>query len=388
MIRFLHTSDWHLGRDLFGRSLLEDQSFALEQLLHLIDRLKPHALLIAGDVFDRATPPESAVSLFDRFLLEAAGRRELPVLMIPGNHDSCERLGFASRLLRDRGVTIFARLEDAFRPVVIKGDGGTEMLVHGIPFSEPAAISRFLERDDLVTPDLATGALCRAILERKTCARPAVLLCHAFVVGAQTSESEREIYIGGSSQVDARAFDGFSYAALGHLHRPQTAGGDRVRYSGSLLSYSKSEIGHDKAVLEVSLDPASGAANVSPHRLPKLRDLRFVEGELDALIARATDERAGREDYVIASLTDAGLVLDARAKLRKVYPNLVHVGRTEGYVPLEAPSLARLKERERMSELDLFGEFLRESTGAEMTELEREIVAQSLAAIERREREA
>jgi exonuclease SbcD len=308
-------------------------------------------------------------------------------LLIPGNHDSCERLGFASGLLRNRGVTIFARLEDCYAPVVVKGDDGFEVLVHGIPFSEPYSISRFLGRDDLLTPDLATGALCRAILERKTdgTKRPSLLLCHAFVAGSQTSESERDIYVGGSSQVDSRAFEGFAYTALGHLHKPQAMGGEHVRYSGSLLPYSKSEIGHEKAILEVTLDAKGAVQSVEPHRLKQLHALRFLEGELETLLRQGQDDPA-REDYIIASLTDAGAILDARAKLRKVFPNLVHVGRAEGFAPAETPSISRLKEREAMTDLELFGAFLRESTGTEMSEAERDIVIQSLAELERRER--
>ena len=384
MIRLLHTSDWHLGRFLYGKSLIEDQAFALDRLVELIDRVKPHALLIAGDLFDRPLPPESAITLFDDFLNRIAGERRLPVLLIPGNHDSCERLGFASQLLRERGVTIFSRVEDAFTPIAIRGDNGAEALVYGIPFVEPVVVARALKQPKFETPDEATRALCRELLEKKTCARPAVLLCHAFVAGGEVSDSEKEIFIGGSSHVSHSAFQGFAYTALGHLHKPQRAGDERVRYSGSLLPYSKSEVGHEKAVLEIHLTSAS-ELTVNQHSLPCLRDLRYVEGELAELIANASED-AKRDDYVIAGFTDKGAVLDAYLRLRGVYPNLLHVSRAGGYQPEESPALSRKRERESLSELELFTEFFHASTGADLDASERSALIEAIAELEREER--
>jgi DNA repair protein SbcD/Mre11 len=384
VIRLLHTSDWHLGRLLYGQSLIEDQSYILDRLLELIDERKPHALLIAGDVFDRALPPEPAVTLFDHFLDQTAGKRNLPVFLIPGNHDSCERLGFASTLLRDRGVTIFARVQDALNPVRLKGEAGAEVLIHGIPFLEPIEIGQHLQREDLRTPDEAIGALCRHMLEQKTCQTPSVLLCHAFVVGGEISESEKEIYIGGSSQVNARAFEGFSYTALGHLHKPQRAGHDHVRYSGSLLPYSKSEVGHSKSITEICLH-ADGAVEIHETPLRQKRQLRYLEGPLDQLIDGAKDDSA-REDYVIAGFTDSGAVLDSFARLRTVYPNLLHVSRAGGFVPETLPSLALRKELDQVSELELFTEFFKATTGADLTDEERTALIETIKNLSAEER--
>jgi exonuclease SbcD len=365
-LRLLHTSDWHLGRSLYGQSLLEDQAFVLTSLLKLIDERRPHGLLIAGDLFDRALPPEGAITLFDWFLREAQ-KRTLPLFLIPGNHDSRERVGFASSLLRDQNVTIFSRIEDALEPVALEGSGFTGW-IYGIPFVEPMEIGQVLGRDDLRTPDEATRLLCEAALEASSHRRgPKVLLCHAFVAGGEVSESEKEIYIGGSSQVDASAFDGFSYTALGHLHKPQRAGRENVRYSGSLLPYSKSEIGTGKTVTEVLLD-AEGNAELVTHILETRRGLRYIEGPLQHLISVAPMD-ATRDDYIIAGFTDDGAVLDAFARLRSVYPNLLHIARAGGFVLSQLPALS--KEREEMSDLELFSEFFRETTGKDLNESER-----------------
>ena len=373
-IKLLHTSDWHLGRSLYGQSLLEDQAHALEQLIQLVDKSKPDAVLIAGDIFDRSLPPESAVKLFDWFLNEVALIRKTQVVLIPGNHDSKERVGFASSLLRDQRVTIFGSLADANKPVLICNAAGGKVWIYGIPFVEPMEIGEALGRDDLRTPDQATRIFCEALLEGKTDDIPAVLLCHAFVTGGEVSESEKEIYIGGSSQVDAAAFTGFVYTALGHLHKPQRAGRDHVRYSGSLLPYSKSEIGHDKSITEINID-MEGTVEITTHLLDQKRQLRYVEGELATLIENGLADPV-RDDYMIAGFTDDGAVLDAFAKLRTVYPQLLHISRAGGFRPNLLPGLAQ--GRESLSDFELFTEFFNEASGSQLNEAEKSVLIEVL----------
>jgi len=386
MVRFIHTSDWHLGRLLYNRSLLEDQAAVLNELVALIDQTSPHALVISGDVFDRSFPPEGAVTLFDRFLEQVADQRKLPVFLIPGNHDSCERLGFAAKLLRHRGVTIFARLEDALSPVRLVGDDGVEVLVYGIPFVEPLLTARFLNKPEITTPDEAIRALCRVMLEKKADSAPAVLLCHAFVAGSEGSESERDLFIGGSSVVDASAFSGFSYTALGHLHKPQSAGSVSIRYSGSLLAYSKSEVSHRKSVTEVCIDK-DGKVQLQLHELKVLRALRYVEGELQELLRNAAiDPRP--DDYIIAGYTDTGAVVDAYSQLRQSYCHLLHITRAGAFMPDSSPSLERQRQREHLTELELFSEFFSSVAGQELNDDEREDLINSLNELETLERRA
>ncbi len=379
MIRLLHTSDWHLGRLLHGRSMLEDQTAALEQILVLIDRLAPDALLVAGDLFDRPTPPESAVRLFDEFLGKTVIDRSLKVILIPGNHDSADRVGFASRLLRYRGLTIFSKPEDALNPVTISS-GDSSVSVYGIPFLEPRLIGDYLGLN-LRSPDEAVRALCDAIRLKHDNATPAVLLSHAFVVGAQTSDSERDLFIGGSSHVSADAFDGFAYTALGHLHRAQAAGEENIRYSGSLLHYSKSEIGLEKSVTEIRIG-GDGKVETALHPLKPLRALRYIENTLSAVIEGAASD-SDKEDYVLVGLTDPGPVIDAAAQLRAAYPNLLHVSRVGGFLPDELPALERRKDRQRISELDLFAEFVNDTTGEPMSPEEVDAISEIIRELDR-----
>jgi exonuclease SbcD len=375
MIRFFHTSDWHLGRLLYGKSLLDEQAFALARLLELIDEKKPDGLVIAGDIFDRALPPEAAVQLFDWFCSEAVLKRKLPVFVIPGNHDSAERLGFGSALLRSSGLTIYSRLEDALKPVILKGSDGSQALIYGLPFLEPALVARFLDQDALKTPDEVTRALAQKIRLEHPPGVPSVFIVHAFVVGGESSESERDLFVGGSSYVSADAFEGFSYVALGHLHKPQAAGFDHVRYSGSLLHYSRSEVDHAKSVTEVSLAD-DGAVKVAFHSLPVQRGLRYVEGALEDLIKNDVDD-----SFVIVGLTNSGPVLDALARLRVIYPNVLHVARAGGYQPTSLPSLARAREREALSDLDLFAEFFSDTTATELSADERTALVDAIESV-------
>ena len=376
MIRLFHTSDWHLGRLLYGKSLLEEQQFALVRLLELIDEKRPDALLISGDIFDRTLPPEAAVQLFDWFCVEAVLKRKLPVFLIPGNHDSAERLGFGSALLRSSGLTIYSRIEDALKPVRLNGADGSSAMVYGIPFLEPALIARFLEDDSLKTHDAVSRALVTRMRSTFIENTPTVLLAHAFVVGGESSESERDLFVGGSSVIGSDAFDGFDYVALGHLHKPQSAGASSVRYSGSLLSYSKSEIDHAKSVTEVIID--GSAISYAFHTLEVKRPLKYVEGTLAELSVTDADD-----SYMIVGLTDTGPVLDALARLRAVYPNILHVSRSGGYVPTELPSLARARERESMSDLDLFASFFNDTVGTELSAEERTVLIETLTSLER-----
>jgi exonuclease SbcD len=406
MIRLLHTSDWHLGRLLYGKSLLEDQEFVLNRLLELIDRIEPDALLIAGDVFDRPTPPEAAVALFDRFLKNVILKQRKPVFLIPGNHDSCERLGFASSLLRDQGLTIFAKTEDSLTPAVLKSQNGEEIQIYGIPYVEPALISALLQKPELKSHDQALRALCnqiQATSEHNFCQRPAILLCHAFVTGGESSDSERDLNIGGSSQVDVAAFKGFAYTALGHLHKPQRAGHETVRYSGSLLPYSKSEVGHKKSITEVRISP-DGTVNLEFHQLPTLRNLKYVEGTIEDLLSPEPSSKIGepqteieQNDYVIAGLTNESPVLDAFSRLRSLYPNLLHVSRVGGFHSHLLPALdrngngdaakaAERREREQMSDLDLFADFFLQTTGNEMSQQERNDLIETIRALDISER--
>jgi exonuclease SbcD len=355
-MRFLHTSDWHLGKTLCNANLLEDQAHALEQALAMIKDAKPKAFVIAGDVYDRAVPSKEAVALLDEFLGKVVGDLKVPVLMIAGNHDSPERLGFAAGFLEPQGLHVAGPLASEPEPVII-GDAA----FHLMPFADPAS-ARFAFQDDSIRThqDVLTAQLSRA-WGRHPQSRRFIAIAHAFVAGGLSSESELGLAVGGSGEVDARLFEPADYAALGHLHRPQDAGFPHVRYAGSLLKYSASEAGHVKAMTLVEL-PAKGKVRTEPLPFTPRRDLRKLHGAFEDLLR---EPLGNREDYLFIELTDEGPVLDAMARLRRIYPNILGI-----QTGLERASEDVQQVRTDPRSLDpesLFRAFIKESTSQDLS---------------------
>lgn len=384
-MRFLHTADWHLGRVLFGASLIEDQRHALGELVRVAEDARVDAVLVAGDVYDRAVPPAEAVELLDEILSRLVLDRKIPVVLVAGNHDSPHRLGFARRLLRSSGLHVFGALDADARPLEIPDRHGT-VAVYAIPYADPAAAREHLGCEEVRDHESALRALVARALEATPDAARGrrILATHAFVAGGEESESERPLSVGGTCAVSVRSFDGFHYAALGHLHRPQSSGSDRIRYPGSLLKYSLSEVEHRKGVDVVEIG-ARGEATVETIPLVPRRDFRLIEGRLEEIL-RSAPEGAAREDYLAVRLLDEGVLFDAAGKLREVFPNLVH---------LERPALAASREGgasrppiEKLSDEALFRTFWSEVTGEEFTPEHEAGIRAVLEAAERDAREA
>jgi exonuclease SbcD len=386
-MRLLHTSDWHLGRSLFGASLLEDQVTALDDFVRLAAESRLDAVVIAGDVYDRSAPPADAVRLLDETLTRLVLGHGIPVVLIAGNHDSGERLGFVSRLLVHRGLHV-AGMEPV--TAVFEDDHGLVEVV-AVPFCEPAAVAARLGDPSIVDHD---GALLADLVAREAASAsdrraPAtkgraressgprrVAVAHAFVAGGSTSESERPLVLGNAALVPASRFDGFSYVALGHLHRPQRIGRDELRYSGSLLKYSFDEATQDKSVSVVEID-GRGECRIEAVRLRRRRDLRVLEGTLEEL-QRAAETDNCRDDYVFVRLQDRGVVLDAIGKLRRLWPNCLRVA-------LDCPRDAQAPrvERRGTDELELFDGFFREVTGGAPDDSEARAFADALVVVQR-----
>lgn len=321
-MRLIHTSDWHLGRKLNDHPLIEAQTHALEQLVQLCVEEKADALLIAGDLFDRAIPPEDAVRLFDGFLRRMSQEVKIPVVAISGNHDSAERLAFGADFLALGGVHLKTRFEERAEPVVLRARG-EEVHVYGLPYQEPTHVRAMLGDPDIRSHDDALKAALAAIHEaRKQHDVPSVLLAHLFARGGSESpDSERSLEIGGAAQVEATSLDGFDYVALGHLHAPQRVGGrEDIRYSGSLCKYSVGEARQRKGVTLVDIAPDGVSIRELP--LKPLRDVVRLEAPLDGLLGDPVFE-AHREDFVEAVFTDPGFHLDVAARLRERFPYLL-----------------------------------------------------------------
>ncbi|MCP5181583.1 MAG: exonuclease SbcCD subunit D [Pseudomonadales bacterium] len=373
-MKILHTSDWHLGRQLYNVSLLEDQRHVLMQIVEIARTRGVDVVLVAGDIYDRSVPAADAVALLDD-IIHAFAELGIALVMIAGNHDGPERLAFAGRLLARLGVHITGPLLPTPEPVVLQ-DAHGPVAFHALPYADPPTVRAVLGVD-VQGHEQAMQALVANLRERQPPRCRSVVVAHCFLDGYAASESERPLAVGGVQTVSAACFEGFDYVALGHLHGPQARGAAHLRYSGSILKYSFSEEKQRKSITLVDLD-GDGRCTVEQVDLTPLRDVRTVEGLLADILA-AGKQDSQREDYIQARLLDERAILDPMGKLRAVYPNALHIemvalNRTgDGHGP-SRDALAR-------GEMPLFRDFWRAVTDEELDDDDARIVAGMLERI-------
>ncbi|MDP2874535.1 MAG: exonuclease SbcCD subunit D [Holophaga sp.] len=369
-MRFLHTSDWHLGKTLFNASLLDDQAHALDQVTAMVKDSRAEVLVVAGDLFDWAVPPKEAVALLDQTLDRIVRGLGVPVILIAGNHDSHPRLGFASRFPETHGLHVAGLPDSKPNPVII---GSTAF--HLLPYADPVVIRNVLQNEKIRTHQDALKAQIALARSRHPKGHRFVAVGHVLVAGAETCDSELSLSIGATGEVDAALFKNCDYAALGHLHLPQEVGFNHVRYAGSLLKYSVSEANHAKGLTLVEI-PSKGPVRIEALPLTPRRDLRRLCGYFQELLEGPHGNSA---DYLFLDLLDHGPVPDALARCRQVYPNILSI-----QPQTNAPSCPGELLETSQGELDpetLFRGFFREMQGRPMDEEEstifREITART-----------
>ena len=368
-MRFLHTSDWHLGRIFHGLHLLEDQRAALDQLIPLAREYKVDALLAAGDIYDRAVPPTEAVNLLDETLRRLVVDLKLPVILIAGNHDNPDRLNFGRTLFATRQLYIVGPVA-AYTPPVVLEDNHGPVYFAPLPYCEPLTATE-LSGEKKATHEAALQWQVERMLQQIPENARKVALAHVFLTGARTTpDSERPLAAGGATTVSIDCFKDFNYTALGHLHACQN-NSPTVRYSGSLLKYSFAEASQKKAVHIVDLD-GEGKVSVETIPLTAPHELAVLKGTFrDLLEAPRTDHLS---DYLQIVLTDPTPVLDAKHRLEQVYPQILQLG-YERLQPreMEEQDTAR---RKGLSTDDLFQSFFREVQGRDMTDEEKKLFRQ------------
>ena len=381
-MRFLHTSDWHLGRLFHGVHLTDDQAHVLDQVVCLAAESRLDAVIVAGDVFDRAVPPPDAVSLLDDVLSRLVLQARVPVVLVAGNHDSGQRLAFGARLLAGQGLHVVGTLAGAWQPILLSDAAGPVALCP-LPFAEPIVVRQELGRDGLGDHDAAMEALVNELQARgATSSGRTILVAHTLVGGAQQSDSERPLTVSGGGGVQAARFAPFDYVALGHLHRAQAIERESLRYSGSLLKYSFSEAAQTKSVSIVEMG-STGVCRVETVPLVPRRDVRCLEGSLPEILA---GPRLGesREDYLKITVRDEGPILDLAGKVRQVYPNVLAVERPPLVAPAGSTSAGDLRGR---SDEELFAAFFAEVTGRQLGAEELAVYHEAVASLRRVERE-
>lgn len=366
-MKFIHTSDWHIGRQFHNVSLLEDQAHVLNQLIDYLKKENVDALVIAGDIYDRALPPANAVELLDNVLTQISMELSIPIIIIPGNHDSAERVRFGAKQMKQSGVHIIGNLADVTEPAVI-AKNGVEVAFYGIPYCEPLMVKNAFDAK-VTNFDEAHTYLVEKIKAVTSPSQVNVLLSHCFIDGASESDSERPLQIGGADRVSYQPCVDFDYVALGHLHSPQYKGEDHIRYSGSIMKYSFSEQNQKKGITLVEVND-KGLVSQTHLPLKPLRDMRIIEGELATIVEQGKVD-PNNDDYLLVRLTDKHAILDPMGKLRSVYPNVLHL---EKPGMLESSNSQLKQDKIKQGELAMFKDFYNQIAGENLSDAQYKIV--------------
>ncbi len=367
-MKFIHLSDLHIGKRVNEYPMIEDQRYILTKIINIIDDVNPDGVIIAGDVYDKPVPSAEAVELFDDFLFRLS-KRSLKVFVISGNHDSPERIAFASRLIEKSGIYMSPVYSGEVKPVTLTDEFG-ELDVYMLPFIKPAHVRRFFEDAEIKT---YTEAVKIAVenMQVNTSKRN-IIITHQFVTGSERCESE-ELSVGGTDNVDGSVFNDFDYVALGHIHGPQNCGSEKIRYCGTPLKYSFSEANHKKSVTVVEFKE-KGILKIETIPLTPLRDMKEIKGTYEEIMCKDFyKDTTYQEDYMHITLTDEEDVYDAIGKLRTVYKNLMKLDydnkRTRG-----ASHSTLVADVENKSHFELFSDFYEELNSQPMSDKQSEFI--------------
>lgn len=371
-MKIVHTADWHIGKVVNNHSLIEDQRAILDDWLKQTIALEPDLVIMAGDLYDRTLPSGETVQLVNETLTKMSQELTCPISMIAGNHDSGERVGYAAGLLAGQGLYMAGNASADIQKVEL-----AEADVYLLPFSDHLTIKRLYPEATIYSIEDATKVQVAQIKENWDPSRLNIVLYHGYVTAGaveetgedlEKSESERPLSIGTSEYVPSTVFEGFDYVALGHLHGPQQVGSPRIRYSGSPLKFSKSEVNHRKGFLEIDLDKETDAIEVVKHELQPIKDMRVIRGQFEDLLQGQSN------DYIFFELTDAYAQHEAMNRLKKRYPNAMSLE----YIALENRQRQDLKAKRHEVQAtpvwDQFAQFYENNTDQALSSFQEEIV--------------
>lgn len=379
-MRFLHTADWHIGKIVHEQSMLADQAYILEQLIEQAEEYEVDAVLMAGDLYDRSLPPKEAVSLVNQTLSRLINELEVPVFIIAGNHDSNERIEYLSGVAEAKQLYMEGTLKAHTRKVSLK-----EADIYMMPYADHVLIRQALDQPEIRTIEEAVAAQVEQITSSDEFDRSRInmVMFHGYVIsGSRTSleesDSERPLSIGTAEWIDQSIFDAFDYVALGHLHKGQKVGSNRIRYSGSPLKYSKSEATHQKKSFIIDIDHDS--LEVIPVPLIPKRDMRIVRGAFDDLM-----QQDWSDDYIFIELTDDMFIQDAMSRLRGQFPQVLGLEYVNLRVDQSTYQTARSQDLKRQSIESLFSDFFEQYTEHTLDEPRREVVREIVRLVEQEE---
>ena len=367
-MKIIHLADLHIGKRVNEFSMIDDQKYILNQILEIIDKEKPDAVIIAGDVYDKQVPSIEAVELLDSFISDIS-KRKTTTFIISGNHDSAERLAFGSSLMAMGKIYISPVYNGKISKYTLKDDFGSANF-YLLPFVKPSHVKRFFPDEKI---ESYTDAIKVVVDNLKLdTSEINILIAHQFVTGASRTESE-EISVGELDNVDASTFEDFDYVALGHIHRPQKIGTERIRYCGTPLKYSFSEVNDTKSVSIIEINSKEDFNLRTIPLIPK-RDMRKIRGTYEELTTKNSYENTNTDDYIHVTLTDEFNVADAIQKLRVIYKNIMK---------LEYDNMRTRESRkinlddmviENKNPLEIFSEFYKLQNNKEMNDEQKEII--------------
>ena len=370
-MKLLHLGDLHLGKSLGDFDLIEDQKYILDQVMDLIDKESVDAVLIAGDVYDKSIPSEAATRLLDSFLIRLSAKN-VKTFMISGNHDSDDRLNYGSKLFESNQIFISAIYNGHLDMHTIK-DGDTEINVYLLPFVKASQVKHFFPESDIESyEDAVRVILANADIDE---GKKNILVAHQFVAGKSEdpvlggSEGAGTQSVGLVEKIGYDLFNKFDYVALGHIHSPQRVGRDEVRYSGSPLKYSLSEVNNEKSVPLISVDKKEVKIELLPLR--PMRDMRHIVGKMEDLLNKSNVKAP--EDFIYATLTDEDMINDAMGIFQQIYPNTVKIDYDNSHTrEIEQVDISRIAQNKTFSEL--IGDFYRLMYNCEISEEEMDIM--------------
>ena len=369
---FLHLGDLHLGKSLFDFDLTDDQKYILDRILEIADKEAVDGLLVAGDVFDKSIPSEAATNLLDHFLNELS-KRNIKVFMVSGNHDSDDRLNYGSSLFESNNIFISAVFDGKLHKQSVSA-GAVDVDIYMLPFVKASQVRHFYPDEVIGSYDDAVRIVLKNTPLDKT--HKNILVAHQFVAG-----TDEDPALGGSESIGTRSvglvekigydcFDDFDYVALGHIHSPQRIGRDEVRYSGSPLKYSLSEVNNEKSVPLIKISE-EGKVKIELIPLKPKRDMRHLKGTMKELLDKKNIKAP--EDFIYATLTDEDVVNDTMGIFRQTYPNTVKIDYDNSHTrEIEQVDISRIAENRSFP--DLIGDFYKQMYGCEISEEEMNVM--------------
>lgn len=363
-MKFIHISDLHIGKRLNEYSLIEDQRYILDEIVRIINENAPDAVFIAGDVYDKSVPSAEAVSLLDEFLGKLA-QTDAKIFIISGNHDSAERIAYGGEAFKRQGIYISPVFDGNMSKIELDDEYG-KVNIYLLPFIKPVHVKKYFEEVETYTD--AVEAVIKSA-EVNTAERN-IILAHQYVTGATLTGSE-EVPIGGLDNVDGYVFEAFDYVALGHIHRSQKVGQENVRYCGTPIKYSASEIGHEKCVMFGEIKE-KGNIEIKELPLVPMRDYKEVRGKLEDVL-----KSENTNDYMRVVLTDEGVVVDAYGRLKSNYPYMTELVFERKRVAYENAVGFSVDK----SPLEQFSDFFLRINGRELTEEQKALVTDLLSGI-------